>query len=271
VYGIFHYIYYVRIYMKMLSRNKIKYLASLKIKKFRMMHRQFIMEGDKIVRDILKDGPFIRQLIATRDWLSAVPPVPPEKAGEIIEADINDMARISSMETPVPVLAVMDITDMIPDLTEISGKWSIALDTIQDPGNLGTIIRTADWFGIRHILCNEGCADCYNPKAIQASMGSVLRVKVYYAGLPELIPALHGDHNYSIIGAFTEGISVYDLPPATRGMVIFGNESRGISEALLPFITTRITIPPGYPGISHVESLNVASAVAVVCSSISRF
>jgi len=155
-------------------------------------------------------------------------------------------------------------------LQEISRSWSLALDTIQDPGNLGTIIRTADWFGIRHILCNEGCADCYNPKVVQASMGALFHVRVHYTDLPGSMKDLRSDPSYGIYGTFTVGLPVYDVPGAQKGLLLFGNESRGISTELLPYVTARITIPPGRQENPRIESLNVAAAVAVVCSVFTR-
>jgi RNA methyltransferase, TrmH family len=254
-----------------LARNRIKYLRSLRIKKFRTQYRQFIAEGDKIVGDILKEKHVsIRQLIATGDWLNGTHINLTDRAEEIFESDIQDMERISFLETPSRVMAVMDIPDTTLDYSDLSGSWSLALDTIQDPGNLGTIIRTADWFGIRNILCNEECADCFNPKVVQASMGSLFRVKIHYTGLAETIGKLLENPVFPVYGTFTEGLPVFQLPLSGKGLVVFGNESRGISGELEPFIRTRITIPPGKTDETHVESLNVASAVAVVCSVIAR-
>jgi RNA methyltransferase, TrmH family len=250
-----------------LGRNRIKYLSSLKIKKYRNQHRQFIAEGDKIVKDILREGRSkIRQLIATREWLESAGPGLTQGAAEIIEADKQDIARISSLETPSMVVAVMDMPEKLPDFAEISSSWSIVLDCIQDPGNLGTIIRTADWFGIRHILCSEDCADCFNPKVVQASMGALFHVNIYYGALPALIRSLTRDKEFTVYGTFMEGIPFREIQSAAKGIIVFGNESRGISEELFPFIGIRITVPPANEGDVHVESLNVASAVAVVCS-----
>jgi TrmH family RNA methyltransferase len=241
------------------------------MKKFRTQSGQFIAEGDKIVGDILKDSRLqIRQLIATGNWLSNTKIDLTGRADDVFEADFQDMERITSMETPPMVLAVMDMPDMTLDYSELGGSWSLALDTIQDPGNLGTIIRTAEWFNIRNILCNEGCADCFNPKAVQASMGALFRMKIHYTGLPDTIRMLQAAPEFPVYGTFTEGTPVYGLPPSGKGLVVFGNESRGISSELIPLIQTRITIPPGNTMEKHVESLNVASAVAVICSVITR-
>jgi len=255
----------------MISRNRLKYLSSLKIKKVRTKHRQFIIEGDKIISDILKDGKTsFRQLIATSEWLRANNRLITCKAGEITEADLIDLERISSLETSPPVMAVLDMFEHTLDMKELSDTWCIALDTVQDPGNLGTIIRSVDWFGIRHIICNNGCADYFNPKVIQASMGAILRVNVYYGDLSSIIKEYSSGLSLPVYGTFMEGMPVYNIPGGKRGMIVFGNESRGVSEELIPLIQNRITIPPGNYGTSHIESLNVASAVSVVCSVISR-
>ncbi len=229
------------------------------------------MEGDKIVSDILKDGKtIIRQLVATREWLGAHNDLLTDRAGEVMEADHTDMERISSLETPPPVVAVLDLFEHTLDIKELSGTWCIALDAVQDPGNLGTIIRSADWFGIRQILCNEGCSDYFNPKVIQASMGAILRVKVYYADLAEVLKEYTSHLVQPVYGTFIDGLPVHNIPVDKKGLIVFGNESRGISEQLMPSIQTRITIPPGAGSSNHIESLNVAAAVSIVCSVISR-
>ncbi len=231
----------------MISRNRLKYLSSLKIKKLRAEHRQFIMEGDKIVSDMLKDGKTaISQLIATPEWLMTHHDLLTKQAGEVLEADPRDLGRISSLETPPPVMAVLDMKEHTLDLNGLSGTWCIALDTIQDPGNLGTIIRSADWFGIRHIICNEGCADYFSPKVVQASMGAILRVNIYYEDLAVVLKEYASALLLPVYGTFMEGLPVYNIPAEKKGMIVFGNESRGISGQLIPLIQTRITIPPGH-------------------------
>jgi len=228
------------------------------------------MEGDKIVSDILKEGKTaIRQLIASQEWLAANSNLLTSGA-EVLEADITDLNRISSLETPPAVIALLDMTEHTLDLKDLSDTWCLALDTIQDPGNLGTIIRSADWFGIRHIICNEACADYFNPKVIQSSMGAILRVNVYYEDLAPVLNKYNSELSRPVYGTFTKGLPVYTIPAEKNGIVVFGNESRGISKELVPFIQSRITIPPGKKNTSHIESLNVASAVSVVCSVISR-
>lgn len=255
----------------LLSKNRIKYLASLKIKKFRTLHGQFIMEGDKIVKDALRNKkPGIVQIVATGDWLSENQHILKTSGMEVTESDQVGLSHISALENPPPVLAVFNMQENTPDYDDISGTTSIALDHVQDPGNLGTIIRIADWFGIKHVLCSPGCADQYNPKVIQASMGAILNVQVLYPDLPDLLSQLAGVSGFTICGTFMDGDPVMNIRPIKPGIILFGNESRGISGTLMPFVKQRITIPPGPENPAHVESLNVASSVAIVCAMMNR-
>jgi RNA methyltransferase, TrmH family len=254
----------------LLSRNKIKYLNSLKTRKYRNIHGHFIIEGDKTVRDIIQNkNVIIRQLIATKRWLSANEWETTAVIQEVIEADESDFSRISSWETPPEVMVVLDIVKPSIDHSEVSSGVSLALDRIQDPGNLGTIIRTANWFGIRNIFCNEGCADCFNPKVVQATMGAIMNVKIHVVNICKILADYKKFDDYGIWGAFMSGRKLSDYPPITKGMIVFGNESRGIDDSISTFVQHRITIPALSKDDHHVESLNVASAVAIVCAHIS--
>jgi TrmH family RNA methyltransferase len=229
------------------------------------------MEGDKLVSDVLREGDTrLRQLIATREWLSRNQSLISPMIEEISEADKRDIERISSLETPASVIAVLDIIRPAMNVQELIQSWSLLLDDIQDPGNLGTIIRTADWFGIKNIICSKDCVDCYNSKVIQSSMGSLLHLKIHYADLAVFLNRLSHTPPFRIYGTFLSGTSVYDLKSAPQGMIMFGNESRGISEKLHSFIQSRITIPPSLVRKQQIESLNVASAVAIICSYLVR-
>jgi TrmH family RNA methyltransferase len=250
-----------------LSKNTIKHFSSLKIKKFRDAEAQFLIEGDKTVKDLLNYGQVtINHLIATDTWLGTHKNLLTPLVKEVHEADVSDIARISSFETPPPVMAVINLPDITLDIQAISHTLSIALDNIQDPGNLGTIIRTANWFGIRNIICSNDCADCYNPKSVQASMGSVVGMNFLYTDLLPLLTKLSVQSSFPVYGTFMSGVPVFDIPKLTKGILLFGNEARGISKELIPFIKTVITIPSANPEKYHVESLNVASAVAIVCA-----
>ncbi len=256
----------------MISHSKYKFLNSLKIKKFRNLHGQFVVEGDKIISDLLKEGSqTLTTLLATTEWLDCNRVLLGSNVHEIIETGLPDLEKISSLETPPPAIAVLNMAETVWDETVISAEWSIMLDTIQDPGNLGTIIRTADWFGIKNVICSPQSVDFYNPKVIQASMGAIFRVHIHYRELPELLDTCRQKLSLPIYGTFLEGQSLYTMTASKRGLMLFGNESKGISEELKPFIDHQITIPPGRKSGNHIESLNVASAVAVVCSVISGF
>lgn len=256
---------HTRLYYIVLSRNQIKYLGSLKIKKFRRTHNQFLAEGDKIVRDIIHNNlAVIRQLVASPAWLATNRISVSPSIQEVIEADLTDLDRISSLETPPSVIALLDMPGVRYSPREVSSSLSIALDTIQDPGNLGTIIRTADWFGIRNIFCNEECVDCYNPKVVQASMGAILHVGIQYVDLAEFLAGFSGKPDFPVYGTYMDGIPISSVTPVKRGIVVFGNEARGISPEISPHIGQKLTIPPGTKEPGRVESLNVSSAVAIV-------
>jgi TrmH family RNA methyltransferase len=250
-----------------LSKIRIKYLSSLKIKKLRDSSGQFIIEGDKIIRDLLsRNEVLIRELIATPSWISRNHSLIGKKALETIEAGEQELSRISSFETPPPVMALIDIPKITIDHQKLADYLSIGLDGIQDPGNLGTIIRTADWYGISDILCSQDCADCFNPKVIQASMGAIMNVSVHYVNLHDTLQILSVHPGYTICGTFMKGESLFSMKPVSSGLIMFGNEARGISKELDSFISKRITIPSSNLSKSRVESLNVASAVAIACS-----
>lgn len=249
----------------MISKNKLKYLVSLKNKKYRHLNRQFIMEGDKIIRDALRNkADIIHEIIASPDWISGHQNDLSHFKGEVLEADPIALARISSMETAPPVLALLNFIDVQLNEKEVGSAFSVALDTVQDPGNLGTIIRTADWFGVRNIFCNSGCADIYNPKVLQASMGAILNVRVHYVDLFNFLTKMTSVSGFEIRGTYMQGSVLYETQPLTNGIVVFGNESKGISPELSQVVHRRITIPPANEHFEHVESLNVATSVAIV-------
>lgn len=251
----------------MLGRNKIKYLASLRYKKFRVMHQQFLMEGDKIVKDLLLNPQVvINQVIATGSWIDINMPLLTKPATEVVEATESDMERITTLETPPPAIALLTMKPPQYNEHEVANSLSLALDNIQDPGNLGTIVRTADWFGIRNIFCSAGCADLYNPKVIQASMGAILNVNLHYSDLTAVFRQFSTIPGFTISGTFMDGLPVNSITPPKKGMIVFGNESRGIAPEYLTYINQRLTIPAGDLNRIHVESLNVASAVAAVCA-----
>lgn len=256
----------------MLSRNRIKYIRSLKIKKYRDRYGQFIAEGDKIIGDCISHQyPHIEQLIATSGWLGDHEVKPGGVIKEIIEVSNREFSQISSLDSPSGVMAIINIPETTNSGIIVPEGISVVLDNIQDPGNLGTIFRTASWFGISKIFCSPDCADCYNPKVVQASMGAVLHADICYTILAELLKKYSDHAHLKIYGTFMSGDSIWEEQKSRDALIVFGNESKGISSELLPYIDIRLHIP-SRPGLRTcpTESLNVAAAVAVVCAFFSR-
>ncbi|MBC8594485.1 RNA methyltransferase [Oscillospiraceae bacterium N12] len=249
--------------MPALSKNRIKYIRSLDLKKIRKEEKVFLAEGPKLVGDLLEYFP-CSFLAATTSWLQGHPFV---QADEIAEVNAEDLSRASLLKTPQQVLAIFRQSDYELDKSIIKDSLCLALDDIQDPGNLGTIIRLADWFGIEHIICSPNTVDVYNPKTIQATMGGIARVKVYYTPLPDLIKSL-GDT--PIYGTLLNGDNMYSQRLSRNGLIIMGNEGNGISKEVESLITRKLYIP-NYPQSRETsESLNVAIATAVVCAEFRR-
>lgn len=253
----------------MLSKNKIKFIKSLNIKKIRDETGLFIIEGGKIVNEFINAGWKINLLIAKSKWLNDLPGNKLESIDEIIEAEKKELKKISSLTTPHDVLAIVEKPVCQIDWNEIQKTLTIVLETIQDPGNLGTIIRTAAWFGITNIICSPDSVDLFNQKVVQSSMGAIPKVKVHYFDLPALLNRIR-KNNFPVYGTCLEGKPVYDCDIKGNGIVIFGNESSGISPSLENYITQKIMIPRFSENNIGVDSLNVAMATAIICSELRR-
>lgn len=248
----------------MLSKNKIKYIRSLEQKKHRKEENVFLAEGHKLVGDLL--GHFRCKLIAgTAEWFKAHPSI---RTQEAIEVTREELAKASLLKTPQDVLAVFEIPQAEWDTSVIEESLCLALDDIQDPGNLGTIVRTADWFGINHIFCSPGTADVFNPKTVQATMGALARVKLHYCDLKELISSLPKET--PLFGTFLDGRNIYEEKLSDYGLIIMGNEGKGISPEITRMINRKLLIPNYPQGNETSESLNVAVATAIVCSEFRR-
>lgn len=248
----------------MLSKNKIKYIHSLELKKKRKEEQVFVAEGHKLVGDLL--GHFsCKLLIATPEWLEAHPSV---IADEIIEVTQDELCRASLQKTPQEVLAVFEQPKCEWSPEVIKHSLCLALDDVQDPGNLGTIIRLADWFGIEHIFCSGGTADVFNPKTVQATMGALARVKVHYCSLPQLIKEI--GVNTPVYGTFLNGNVIYTEDLSANGLIVMGNEGKGVSAEVEKLINKRLYIPHYPQERDTSESLNVAVATAVVCAEFRR-
>lgn len=244
--------------MGTISANKIKFVRSLAQKKFRDEHSLFVAEGEKIVAEAQASGYKI------------------EEVYRIEEIGTEAMARISNLSTPSPVLAVIkkpefSAEDIISALKPESKGLYLALDGVKDPGNLGTIIRIADWFGVEAIFASPGTVEVFNPKVVQATMGAIFRKKVIYTDLAELCTRFKS-LGLPVYGTLLDGKNIYEALPADRkhGLVVMGSESFGISEQLRPHIDSKLFIPP-YPADAVTsESLNVAIATAIICAEFRR-
>ena len=244
----------------MITRNQIKYIRSLRLKKNRDMHNCFVVEGEKIVAELLKSDFNVKAIFATKNW--------EQSAENTIQVNIvseKDLKRISALKSPNKVVVITEIPQKYFDVFSIKKGLTLALEDINNPGNLGTIIRACDWFGIKNIICSNSSVDIYNPKVIQATMGSFLRVNVYYDNIKEIIKKF--PNNFSIYGAFIDGknISTLDLNP--NALLVLGNESFGISNKLSKLITEKITIKSKKAGV---ESLNVAIATSILLYEFNR-
>ncbi len=250
----------------MISRNRLKYFASLHHKKYRKQHGTFLAEGEKIVREILSNPESLLKpvtLIRESSFELPVNDLPPDL--EVLDADASELKKISSLSTSGRAVLEIKIPRYRFSPSSVINKACLLFDDIRDPGNLGTIVRTADWFGIGDIFCSRESVDAFSPKVVQASMGSLSRVRVHYEDPVGLIRALkEHDPEYPVTGTVTGGKNIYGfvLPPA--GMVVFGNESRGLSPMLLSMCDRLVSIPP--MGKPWADSLNVGVSVAIVCA-----
>ncbi len=245
----------------MLSKARIKLINSLNMEKYRRQHGLFVVEGTSSVLDFLNSEFRLDRLYATGKWIEEHREYIPSGYTEVEERELK---KISFLKTPQEVVAVFKIPDWKDfDLKNLTGLL-LMLDSIQDPGNMGTIIRTADWFGIDTIVCSPASANPFNPKVVQASMGSLSRVKVYSADLKEI---LQNRPDYlNTFGAVLDGQPLNEVAKPQTGIIIIGNEAHGISKELLPLIDFKITIPrySGHSGPAA-ESLNASIAAAIIC------
>jgi TrmH family RNA methyltransferase len=257
----------------MISINQQKLIRSLQQKKHREKQSLFLLEGDKIITDLLSTGEMSDQntvmICASSEWIRKQSATGSPLLKNMIEARREDLKKLSALQTPPEVMAVMKIPATIFDPEILKSDLTLVFDQVRDPGNLGTIIRTADWFGIRKIVCSHGSVDQYNNKAVQASMGSVMRVQVHYTNLQELFITA-ARLKIPVYGTTMDGDDLFDTPVKNPGIIVFGNESTGIDPIYEPFFKTKLRIPDFPVGKSATESLNIASSVAVICSELRR-
>jgi RNA methyltransferase, TrmH family len=242
----------------MLSKAKIKFVKSLQVKKYRIQEQCFVVEGAKSIQELLNSDFEVVMLFGTSEFLANEKLT---RGPEVIVISHQELKLISEFQSNETGLAV---ARMKPNhaLTVREDEFGLVLDDIRDPGNLGTIIRTADWYGIQKIIASEETADCYNPKVVNATMGSFTRVEVYYTNLARYLE----EHKHRVFGAYLDGVDVHRSNFGKGGLVLIGNEARGISEDLGSFVTDKITIPR----FGKAESLNAAIATAILCDNIRR-
>lgn len=249
-----------------LSKAKISLIKSLSIKKYRSEHNLFIVEGHKIISELLKSTFKIKFLIHTEKYNINL-----ESTNiEIIKVDESEIKKISNLKTPPSVIAIVEIPKKKLNILSLKEKLTLAIDDIQDPGNLGTIIRICDWFGLENIICSLNSTDVFNPKVIQATMGAFLRVNVSYKDLKTFIPEYKKVTANKCYGTFLEGENIYKTNLTTNGLIILGNEGQGISKEIEETIDSKIFIPPYSIDKEHSESLNISIAAAIICSEFRR-
>ncbi len=241
----------------MLSKNQAKYIRSLAEQKHRKEHSAFIAEGDKLAKEWLQSNSTLQIVAGTEQWLTenkALLKKHPE--AEIIAVEEFELQAVSGLQTPNQVLLVIKMAKEATPLP--TDEWCIALDTMQDPGNMGTIIRIADWFGIKHIVASHDSVDFYNPKVVQSAMGGHLRVQMHKADLPEFLQKV----DMPIIAAALNGSNIYSLQPFPKAVLLIGNESKGLHPGLIASATHSISIP----GRGGAESLNAAVSAGIICA-----
>jgi len=239
----------------MVSKNQIKLINSLQQKKYRKLHNLFIAEGKKVIQELIDAKFNLEHLFVTKENLFD------NKHQPVLIADV-DLKKITALTTANDCLAVFKTKEI--SFKESSGL-ELALDDIKDPGNMGTIIRLCDWFGISRIVCTEESVDIYNPKVVQATMGSLARVEVVYTDLKSYIK----NANTEVFGTFMEGENIYKQTLPTSGIIVMGNEANGISRDIEKLVTQKISIPR-FGTLQQTESLNVATATAIILSEFKR-
>ncbi len=250
----------------MISKAKIKYIHTLQAKKGRNAEQCFVAEGPKVVGDLMETSS-PKLVAATASWLAGHKDRL-DSSTDTYEVTEEELQKVSFLQHPQQVLAVFPMYSNTEVSLPGSDELCLALDGVQDPGNLGTIIRIADWFGIKRIYCSRETADVYNPKVVQATMGSIARVRLVYTDLAPLLTQAQG--KIPVYGTLLDGENLYEKPLSAGGIIVMGNEGNGISQEIRPLVTERLLIPSFPPNSPTAESLNVAIATAVTCAEFRR-
>lgn len=251
----------------MLSQNQKKLIASMAQKKQRNRSQLFLAEGEKCVHDLLIASFSPHLIVHTKDWK---PPFCISPSTTIVEVTNTELTKASFLKTPQNVLALFHQPTVKISNSAMKNKLTIALDGIQDPGNLGTIIRLADWLGIENIVCSTDTVDWLNPKVVQATMGAMARVKVHYIELAQFLTNYRASIGHQIYGSFLEGEDIYASKLCSNGIVVMGNEGNGIRDEIANLVTKKITIPSFAAHGTTSESLNVATATSIICAEFRR-
>ncbi len=249
----------------MITKNQIKLYKSLQQKKYRNLYNLFIAEGEKIVCELAWSKFNYEAIIIDKSRTKEVSTTLKDEVN-YIEVETNTFHKISGVKTPPPVLGVFKKPGSHFDIKVQQGQLNIILDNIQDPGNLGTIIRIADWFAIKNIICSVNSVDVFNPKVIQATMGSIARVNVYYTDLDTLLE----NTTMNVYGTFIDGENVYNTHLEKEGYIVLGNEGQGISTAIQKHVSKRLHIPMFRDQKGSVDSLNISVAAGIICSEFKR-
>ncbi|WP_421942830.1 TrmH family RNA methyltransferase [Pedobacter sp.] len=245
----------------MLSKSQISFIKSLHQKKYRKENGLFLVEGIKSIKEFIQSNYKIETIFYNTEQYHLLPKLPANI--NLFEVNNAELSKISTLQTPQGFLAVVHTPETASvNLKTLKNQFTIVLDGVQDPGNMGTIIRTADWFGFKNIICSEDCVEAYNPKTVQATMGSLARVNIYYENLISVL----GNTDIPIFGALLDGNSIYKVNWGTEGLIILGNEGNGITPEVIEKINKPVTIPR----IGGAESLNVAVSAAIFCAEIVR-
>lgn len=245
----------------MLSKSQISFIKSLHQKKYRKEHGLFIVEGIKSIKEFFQSSYQIHTIFYNSEHYNLLPKLPANI--NLFEVKNAELDKISTLQTPQGFLALVHIPkNRELALTALKNQFTLVLDGVQDPGNMGTIIRTADWFGFKNIICSADCVEVFNPKTVQATMGSLARVNIYEADLPALL----AENTIPVFGALLDGESIYKTQWGAEGLVILGNEGKGISAEVIKKINKPVTIPR----IGEAESLNVAVSAAIFCAELVR-
>lgn len=251
----------------MLSNNKIKWIRALEQKKYRKETGCFVVEGEKMVKELINSSVLVNEIYATQSMYSEMQLIAGNKS-EVILIKEPELERISQLSTPNQVLAIAQMPKEPENVDRIS-SLNIALDNIQDPGNLGTIIRTAVWFGIGNIFCSHETVDAYNPKVVQSTMGALFKVNIHYIHLDNLLSKAKSQ-KIPIFGTRLDGTNLFTTVLPENAIILMGNESKGLSGELSSKVDKNLMIPSFPSEVANIESLNVSVATAIICAEFRR-